>query len=483
MTHLLSHKNNLGEKNRLRELDSSPQFDQTMNSKHLRVGVIREEFVDLTGDHFSAVVLNQLLYWTQRVKDFDLLLEEERKYQPECNVSPRHGWIYKTADELNEETMLRTTRPTMRKYLKLLVDKGWLDERPNPHDHWNKTTQYRVNLRKLQEDLGVLGYSLPGAFPPREEMTLSSEVEEPSNHRNYHVNANDEHSKERNFPSKERNLTSMLKNFPSKEKNLTSYTYTETPSETTNREHTGKTRAREEFSIAEDMIALWEQHLGKKVIQLTEERKNQLECLFAFHFQNDIRLWEQFCLRVKASPFLRGEGARRWRVTLDWILVEGNLLKILEGNFDDPDSLESCQEEQVNPARDQEKEAILASIKDLVWKKWCRQLAIGVRLNESQMLHPPLSLVELKQIGNARFIECEDERLLWVGSQDSNVLRKIDDLRLKINWVFAKEYPKARTVRTRLEPSCAPILSPDRARSTLLGDRSEDLLKGDTHAQ
>ncbi len=47
-------------------------------SKDAQVSLIRGELVALTGNHFLAIVLNQLLYWTQRVKDFDLMLEEEK---------------------------------------------------------------------------------------------------------------------------------------------------------------------------------------------------------------------------------------------------------------------------------------------------------------------------------------------------------------------------------------------------------------------
>src|SRR3546814_12607603 len=82
------------------------------------VSIIRREFVVLTGNHFCAVILNQLLYWTLRVKDFDNLLREERFYNAECNTAPRHGWIYKTAQELNQETMLGLSPPSIRKYLK-----------------------------------------------------------------------------------------------------------------------------------------------------------------------------------------------------------------------------------------------------------------------------------------------------------------------------------------------------------------------------
>ncbi|MBP9692992.1 MAG: hypothetical protein KBD90_06690, partial [Alphaproteobacteria bacterium] len=43
-----------------------------------KVAVIRKELVVLTGDTDIAVVLNQLLYWSQRVKDYDLLIDEEQ---------------------------------------------------------------------------------------------------------------------------------------------------------------------------------------------------------------------------------------------------------------------------------------------------------------------------------------------------------------------------------------------------------------------
>ncbi|OJW55221.1 MAG: hypothetical protein BGO67_00500 [Alphaproteobacteria bacterium 41-28] len=457
------------------------------------VSLIRKELVDLTGNHFKAVILNQLLYWTQRVKDFDLLLEEEKEFNPECNVPPRHGWIYKIANELIEETMLGVSHPTMRKYLKELVDQGWIDERSHPLDKWNKTTQYRVNLRKIQEDLRAMGRSLPDIYSksflssPQEEEHLSQfpktfSIEEadsitnsesdPSslqpNVKNLHSNENkSEPFLDSSLSIKE---TSNVKNLHSNVRNLHSYTYTENTTENKNRKHRAdtRTRASEDAVEARDdgvtpkpsakvaalMVDLWRRHVNQEVISLTDERKRRLESLLDLHFQNDLRLWEQLCLRIKTLPFLMGEGKRNWHITLDWVLSKGNLLRVLEGNFDDPEAIESQSlQKQVNPARDREKESILASIKDPVWKRWCSQLAEGLRLNESQILEEPLSLVDLKQIAQAWFIECEDERLLWIGSQDQSVLRKIDDLRLKMTWVFAKDYPKARTFRTRLEAS------------------------------
>ncbi|MBP9693031.1 MAG: hypothetical protein KBD90_06890, partial [Alphaproteobacteria bacterium] len=84
-----------------------------------------------------------------------------------------------------------------------------------------------------------------------------------------------------------------------------------------------------------------------EALQLTETRKRQLRSLLSLHFQNDVQQWEQFCERIKASPFLMGEGDRRWHVTLDWILIEDNLVKVLEGNFDDPESVQLKKSEDI----------------------------------------------------------------------------------------------------------------------------------------
>ena len=41
--------------------------------------IIKEELVAITGDFIKAVILQQLLYWTDRMKDIDKYLEQENK--------------------------------------------------------------------------------------------------------------------------------------------------------------------------------------------------------------------------------------------------------------------------------------------------------------------------------------------------------------------------------------------------------------------
>ena len=128
--------------------------------------VIKQELVELTGDYRPALILNQFIYWTERMKDTDkyILEEKERALKEEIEVSIEEskGWIYKTAEELNEELMVGMSKATIGKYIKQLVEAGYLSKRNNPKYKWDKTLQYRVDLVKVQTDLGKIGYALEG---------------------------------------------------------------------------------------------------------------------------------------------------------------------------------------------------------------------------------------------------------------------------------------------------------------------------------
>lgn len=449
-------------------LRGAPTWEGDAFSRPLKIAVIREELVALTKDPLIAVVLNQLVYWTQRVKDFDLFLEEERRVNPECNVSSRHGWLYKTANELIEETMLHISHPTMRKYLKFLIEKGWLEERSNTVYKWNKTTQYRVNLRKLQEDLFVRGYALQGfSFPFSTEDPPCEKDEVLSNVKNLQSDV-------KNFPSNERNLHSNVKN-------LHSYTYTETTPKTTNREHTpgplrGSAREFSKFdfqslTVSEKMIEVWTAHVSQSVFHVTEERQRQLNSLLNTFFQNEIVQWESFCKRVKDSPFLMGEGTRRWHVTLDWVLSEGNLLKILEGNFDDPDFLTREKAEELKQYDMDQTKEVLDSIEDPLWKNWCAQLI------HSPSFQGPISLGDLRTISKARFVEMENNRLAWIESADTHTLSRIEDLRLELLAIIQRTFPNARNIRTRLSEDIHSINS-----TPLYSSTNNPTPQGEIHA-
>jgi DNA-binding MarR family transcriptional regulator len=274
--------------------------------RSLKVAVLREEFVALTGDAFQAIVLNQFIYWVQKVADFDDFIREEQERNPDCNVSLRHGWIYKKAQELIEETMLQMSENTMRRILKTLIEKGWVEERTNPDNRWNKVLQYRPDLKKIQQDLYCLGYALPG-FP----------LLQPAENPNRHFDAS-----RRQFEAS--NL--QTERFILKDSKITP-------------EITAKKSAdtREDFS--KSMLEIWNRLLSPPVpVQMTAERSQGLTTALAEHFKNKPELWSSFCQEITQSSFLMGKGQRGWRVTLDWILDSRNLQKTLEGNYRDADA-------------------------------------------------------------------------------------------------------------------------------------------------
>ena len=146
-----------------------------MENRRLKRVVIKEELVELTGDFKSAIVLNQLIYWSERTKDTDNFLNEERKriekygnYEFDSEKAEiikdalTHGWIYKKASELAKDCMIGLSNATIGRILKNLIANGWIDERSNPIYKWDRTKQYRVNIAKIQYDLNKIGYALEG---------------------------------------------------------------------------------------------------------------------------------------------------------------------------------------------------------------------------------------------------------------------------------------------------------------------------------
>jgi hypothetical protein len=142
--------------------------------RRLKRAVIKEELVELTGDFVKAVLLQQMLYWSERVQDFKQFAQEElqraEKWGPPETLDGKkefvddmvYGWVYKTAEELSSETMLNLAANTIRRHLKELVEKGYPLERSNPKYRWDRTLQYRVDLLKVQADLMSRGYPLEG---------------------------------------------------------------------------------------------------------------------------------------------------------------------------------------------------------------------------------------------------------------------------------------------------------------------------------
>lgn len=83
-----------------------------------------------------------------------------------------------------EDCMMTISRQTMNRFLDALVKKGWLSKRRNPKYKWDRTSQYRVNLIKIQQDLQNIGYSLEGYSLLNDVSNHQENDNEPSNVQN-----------------------------------------------------------------------------------------------------------------------------------------------------------------------------------------------------------------------------------------------------------------------------------------------------------
>ena len=136
-----------------------------MKKPEYRCGIAREEYIAITGDFIAGIILNQLIYWSGRVRDNVKFIEEEERIasmRGKTIDSPlAYGWIYKTSAQLAEELVLPVSVQTIRRHISKLVKLGFLAERNNPKHRWDRTLQYRVNLNAIKSALAENGYELP----------------------------------------------------------------------------------------------------------------------------------------------------------------------------------------------------------------------------------------------------------------------------------------------------------------------------------
>ena len=52
--------------------------------------------------------------------------------------------------------------------------------------------------------------------------------------------------------------------------------------------------------------------------------------------------------KIHISKFMQGDNKNKWQVTFDWLIKKANLLKVLEGNYDDKINAETKNNANTN---------------------------------------------------------------------------------------------------------------------------------------
>ena len=137
--------------------------------KWLKRVVIKQELLELTGNIYKAIILNQLIYWMQRREDFDQYVDELASINPDEDapkLPKTFGWIYKASSQLASEIMVLKEGKTQI-HLKELVERGLVDAQVANENRWDQTKSYRPNIPAIQRELWKLGYHLDGTGIPQ----------------------------------------------------------------------------------------------------------------------------------------------------------------------------------------------------------------------------------------------------------------------------------------------------------------------------
>lgn len=296
-------------------------------TKKLKRIVIKEELVVLTGDFTKAILLNQFIYWSERIRDFDKFIEEEKKRMEvegeNLNIEKQNGWIYKTAEELSEETMLGLSPKTIRRHMKELIKNGWLDERNNPKYSWDRTKQYRVNIVKIQSDLQEMGYGLEG-YP------LQLQVEDSKNASGKKEKCNGQKGK---IKGEERKNQSGKKEttIPETTTEITTKTTTEDIESTSSKDK--KNSPKEDVPYKEIVKAyndICKSLPSVKVI--SDKRKKKMRS--TYKEVEDIDTFMEVFKKAESSDFLSGRNGKWSGCNFDWLVNFNNFIKVIEGTYD-----------------------------------------------------------------------------------------------------------------------------------------------------
>jgi hypothetical protein len=76
----------------------------------------------------------------------------------------------------------------------------------------------------------------------------------------------------------------------------------------------------------------------KQISVITEKRKKAILAVLNVYNKNQVKLALE---KVKNSNFAQGDNDRAWTVSFDWFFIVGNFTKVLEGNYDNKNTINS----------------------------------------------------------------------------------------------------------------------------------------------
>lgn len=305
---------------------NATQTAKRMTEVEKRRGIYLSNFlVDISGGIVEGMVLSQILYWFQPTADGKSKIKV---------IKNGKAWLVKKRSDWYSE--IRITEKQFVRAIKSLIDKGFVEMEihrfnniPMSHirpideaivkaiNQWEKDTEKR--FLALIEDNQQIGLGAESETYQRDESeneTTQRDVSETSQ----------------------------------RDESLTEITNTEI----TSRLSLPKALSKD----VDEAIGLWNNlvEIGIKPVTKVTRGTKRYSSLVARLREYGIEDYKKAIDKIRNSDFLQGKhGGRPWKITFDWFVRPNNFPKVLEGNYDNEDSLGDAQE-YYKKKRDEEKQ-------------------------------------------------------------------------------------------------------------------------------
>ena len=255
----------------------------------------------------EAITLQQIHYWLD----------------PRVNKNFKEGlyWVYNSYEEWQVQFSFWSIR-TIRRNIQSLEESNLLISKVFNTNSFDKTKWYSINYEVLEHlTSSNTRYGQNGQID-KHNMDISNDP-------------NLYYSRRTNCPKDQASMSTSYIEAKTTTKTTTNNSFSLSSSISKKQIKKVSENFPELNEREKEMLEIWNEIIEEKneaKVQLTSKRAKLLDLCLTKIFKGDIDQWKQLCLKIASSKFLMGE-ITNFKIKLDWILKEENLLKILENNY------------------------------------------------------------------------------------------------------------------------------------------------------
>ena len=268
-----------------------------MNYKELlinkdKVVMTSVDLAIIIGDLEEAIVLNQVSYWLEKYREIS------------HNFKDKRYWVYNSYQKWHDDNFPFWSPKKIQRIFRSLEKKGLLLSANYNSVGFDKTKWYSINYNKLQ--------AMINNYENQNKQSLLTD--------------------EQSLLTDEQSLLAGEQSLLAGEQPIPEDTTEDTTKDTTKGTTEGTNRGnRVDY---QEIINLYNNTCVSfpKVFTLSETRKKAIKKKLKTYSMEDFKkLFEM----TEGSKFLKGENNWNWSANFDWLIKDSNMVKVLEGNYED----------------------------------------------------------------------------------------------------------------------------------------------------